>query len=84
MDSGVAAIDDFKELTVTGLGAQGEKLAKIEKGQLELLKNFGEMLKGGSSTDLPTVIDGVKATVCALKVIEALRTAKPQDFSYPW
>lgn len=84
MDGGVAAIDDFKELVAYGLGFQGEKLAKIEKGQLELLKKFGELLKGGNDKDLPTVVDGAKATILALKAIESLRTAKPQDFTYPW
>jgi predicted dehydrogenase/threonine dehydrogenase-like Zn-dependent dehydrogenase len=85
MDGGVAAIDDFKELTIAGLSGDGEKLAKSDKGQLELLKRYGEALKSGvGNQDLPDVLDGVKATVCALKAIDALRTGKPQDFSYPW
>jgi len=84
MDSGVAAIDDFKELVVSGLGIPGEKLTRTEKGQFELLEKYGKLLKGGDPKDIPTVLDGAKATICALKASESLRTAKPQDFSSPW
>jgi hypothetical protein len=52
---------------------------------MELLQEFGKLLKGeAANKDLPTVIDGVKATVCSLKVIDALRTGKVQEFGYPW
>jgi predicted dehydrogenase/threonine dehydrogenase-like Zn-dependent dehydrogenase len=85
MDGGVALIDDFKELITAGLGAQGEKVVRANKGQLELLQEFGKLLKGeAGNKDLPTVLDGVKATVCSLKAIDALRTGKAQEFEYPW
>jgi predicted dehydrogenase/threonine dehydrogenase-like Zn-dependent dehydrogenase len=85
MDGGVALIDDFKELNTAGLGAQGEKVVRANKGQLELLQEFGKLLKGeAGNKDLPTVLDGVKATICSLKAIDALRTGKAQEFEYPW
>ncbi|MGD0795813.1 MAG: bi-domain-containing oxidoreductase [Dehalococcoidales bacterium] len=85
MDGGAAAIDDFKELTIAGLGAEGERLTKIDKGQLALLREFGKLLKGeGENKDLPTVRDGVKATICSLKAIDALHTGKPQEFAFLW
>jgi len=85
VDGGVAVLDDFGELTVTGLGSRGERLSRIEKGQFELLREYGRLLKGESqNSDLPTVVDGVRATVCSLKALDALKTGKIQEFSYPW
>jgi predicted dehydrogenase/threonine dehydrogenase-like Zn-dependent dehydrogenase len=83
VDGGVIAIDDFKELIVTGMGGKGEKLKRIEKGQFELINEYGKLLKGeGGNIDLPSVADGVKATVCSLKVLDALKTGKVQKWDY--
>jgi predicted dehydrogenase len=83
VDGGVIAIDDFKELIVTGLDGKVEKLKRIEKGQFGLINEFGKFLKGESrNTDLPSVDDGVKATVCSLKVLDALKTGKVQVWDY--
>ena len=83
VDGGVIAIDDFKELTVVGLDGKGEKLKRIEKGQFELINEYGKLLKGESrSIDLPSVDDGVKATLCSLKVLDALKTGKVQKWDY--
>lgn len=85
MDGGVIMVDDFKELVIAGLPGKGEKSRKVEKGQLELLLEFGKLLRGESdSSDLPMVLDGIRATVCSLKVLEALKSGKVQEFTYPW
>ena len=83
VDGGVIVIDDFKDLTVTGLDGKGEKLKRIEKGQFELINEYGGLLMGKSrNIDLPSVEDGVKATVCSLKVLDALKTGKVQKWNY--
>jgi len=83
VDGGVIAIDEFKELIVTGLEGKGEKLKRIEKGQFELINEYGKLLKGKSrNIDLSSVEDGVKATVCSLKVLDALKTGKVQVWDY--
>ena len=83
VDSGVIAIYDFKELIVTGLEGKSEKLKRVEKGQFELINGYGQLLKGQSrNTDLPSVDDGVKATICSLKVLDALKTGKVQEWDY--
>lgn len=85
MDGGVVALDDFKELVIAGLGDKGENLPRINKGQFELLREYGKLLMGKSkTTDLPTAYDGIRATVCSLKVLDALETGRVQDFAYPW
>jgi len=82
VDGEVICIDDFKELTIAGLEVKGEKLRNIEKGQFELIYEFGKFLKGESEgVDLPTVEDGVKATICSLKTIDALKSGKVQNYS---
>jgi predicted dehydrogenase/threonine dehydrogenase-like Zn-dependent dehydrogenase len=83
VDSGVIAIDDFKELVITGLHGKGEKSKRIEKGQFELINEYGKLLKGEyRNIDLPSVDDGVKATICSLKVLDALKTGKVQEWDY--
>jgi len=83
VDGGVITIDEFKELTVVGLDGKGEKLKRIEKGQFELINEYGKFLMGKSrNIDLPSVVDGVKATVCSLKVLDALKTGKVQKWDY--
>lgn len=85
MDGGVAAIDDFRELLIVGLDGKGKRLSRTNKGQLHLLQEYGRFLKGESSgADLPTVQDGIRATICSLKVLDALRTGRTQEFDYPW
>jgi predicted dehydrogenase/threonine dehydrogenase-like Zn-dependent dehydrogenase len=83
VDSGVIAIDDFKELIVTGLDGKSEKLKRIEKGQFALINEYGKLLKGEyRNIDLPSVDDGAKATICSLKVLDALKTGKVQEWDY--
>lgn len=76
-------IDDFRELIVAGLGSRGGKLPRVEKGQFELLQEYGRFLRGESKgRDLPTVLDGIRATVCSLKALDALKTGNVQEFGY--
>ena len=83
VDGGVIVIDDFKDLTVTGLDGKGEKLKRIEKGQFELINEYGKLLKAESrNIDLPLATDGVKATICSLKVRDALKSGKTQKWNY--
>lgn len=85
MDGGVIAIEDFREMKVNGLNTKGEKLSRVEKGQLVLLQEYGKFLRGeGRNDDLPSISDGIRATVCSLKVLDALRTGDVQEFEYPW
>ena len=85
VDGGVVVIDDFRELVVAGAPGRSERLSRIEKGHFELLQEYGRFLIGKSKgADLPTAEDGVRATICSLRVLDALRTGKAQQFAYPW
>ena len=85
LDGGVAAIDDFRELIIAGLETKGERLPRIEKGHSELLEEYGRFLRGESKgADLPFAQDGIRATICSLKVLDALKTGRVQNFNYPY
>ena len=84
-DNRVVVIDDFKELTIVDNDTRVEKSPQADKGHFELLRAYGRLLKGESGNkDLPAVLDGIRATVCSLKAIDALKTGKVQEFGYPW
>jgi len=81
VDGGIIAIDDFRELIINGLHGSGEKLKRIEKGQFNLINEYGKFLCGErDSVDIPSIEDGVIATVCSLKVLDALKTGEPQKW----
>jgi len=80
-DGGAIAIDDFRELVVTGLNEKGAKLKKIEKGQFDLINEYISLLKGKkSNNDIPNLLNGIDATICSLKVLDSLRLGKPQEW----
>lgn len=83
VDGGIICINDFRESVIVGLDTAGQKLKNIEKGQFALLNTFVKNLKNEQNNgDVPTVKDGVHATVLSLKVLDALRTGKTQSFRF--
>ena len=85
-DNSVIVVDDFKECHVKGIENYSQKLNRIEKGHFELLDMYGTFLKNGKlHQDVPSVVDGVKGTICSLKVIDALKTGEAQKWdTLPW
>jgi predicted dehydrogenase/threonine dehydrogenase-like Zn-dependent dehydrogenase len=76
VDGSVITIDDFKDLILEGLDTKGMKSKNMEKGQFELIDEFGKMLLNKSKgEDLPNVNDGVNATICSLKVLDSLKSS---------
>lgn len=80
-DETVISIDDFKELNINGFKKENEKLKVIDKGHYGLLNGYGNYLLGNKKIDdIPTVEDGINATICSLKVMESLQTGKIQKW----
>ena len=51
----------------------------MEKGQFELINEFCNLLKDGvDNQNIPTVKNGIEATICSLKTLDALRTQERQ------
>lgn len=81
LDKGVVAIDDFRDLTLSGFSEKGKKLRTIEKGQFNLIDEYAKLLRGEkSSGNLPSLEDGINATVCSLMVLDALKTGRPHKW----
>jgi predicted dehydrogenase/threonine dehydrogenase-like Zn-dependent dehydrogenase len=75
------SINDFKEIEILGFNKKSMKLNKINKGHFELINEYGKLiLSKNSSNDIPTVEDGVKATLCSLKILKALKTGEIQKW----
>lgn len=81
VDNGVICINDFKEIKFFGIEERDLKFNRIDKGQYELMKRYGKFLmKENNGKEIPTVQDGINATICSLKVLYALKTGKIQSW----
>ncbi len=59
-------LDDYRSLTVHGIGKPGLETRTVEKGQKEQLENFYRALRGEASLGV-TAEDGLQATWCAVE-----------------
>jgi len=71
-----AVLDDFKDLSLWGFSTQGVKNKYINKGQLELLANFLDAVRGTGKLGV-TVVDGVRATRMANMAYSSARQEVP-------
>ena len=73
-DGIVVVINDFKEIEIVGSDTKGKSLESIEKGHYEMLEAFVQFLRGErTNEDLPLIDEGVLATKCAVKILEAAK-----------
>ena len=68
---------DFKQLTVAGAVRRGRSRWFAQKGLLELMRSFVEGIREGRPPAV-TVVDGVRATLGCLAMLDAARTLEPQ------
>ncbi len=71
---GVAVLDDFRSLTLSGLPGRSHKLRAQDKGHRALLDHFVEAVRGGVALTV-TAEDGLMATLCARAAWRALSEA---------
>ena len=70
----MVVINDFKEIEIVGSVTKGKSLESIEKGHYEMLEAFVQFLRGErTNEDLPLIDEGVLATKCAVKILEAAK-----------
>lgn len=78
---GVAATtEDFKRLVVKKKDRKGRSKFFADKGYDEQLESFVKSLKDGKETEV-TAVDGTRATLGCLLMLESARTGKPCDFN---
>ena len=76
-------IDDFQRLETHGFGDEQDLvLPAVDKGQVQELAELAEAIQCGSAAPV-TEIDGARATLCAVKAVEAVRTGQAQDLDLP-
>lgn len=84
-DGNVISINDFQEIEISGYKKKYKKLKKIDKGHFEIIDQFGKIILGDTlNKDIPTVEDGIKATICSLKIMDSLKSGKIQKWDYNW
>jgi predicted dehydrogenase len=72
--------ENFKTLVVKKKKREVRSKFFAAKGYQELLESFVNSLKNGTETDI-TVIDGARATLGCLLILESVRTGKAQEFN---
>ncbi len=78
---GVAATtEDFKRLVVKKKDCKGSSKFFANKGYDEQLASFIKSLKEGKETEV-NVVDGIRATLGCLLILESARTGKPCEFN---
>ena len=71
--------EDFKRLVVKKAKRDGRSKFFAAKGYTEQLESFVKSIKSGAETDI-TAIDGTRATLGCLLMLESVRTGEVQDF----
>ena len=75
-----ATTEDFKRLVVKKKSAQPRSRLFAAKGYDAQLESFVKSLKQGSETEV-TAIDGTRATLGCLLMLESVRTGEPCEFN---
>jgi predicted dehydrogenase/threonine dehydrogenase-like Zn-dependent dehydrogenase len=71
-------LDDFNTLEVYGMQHQKSSATQGDKGHAQLLHHFCDAVRGKTALEI-TAQDGLRATLCALKALESIRTGTFAD-----
>jgi predicted dehydrogenase/threonine dehydrogenase-like Zn-dependent dehydrogenase len=71
-------LDDFKSLQAYGVQTKIESTTPGDKGHAQLLRHFCDAVRGKTKLEI-TAEDGLRATLCALKALESIRTGTFAD-----
>ncbi len=74
-DQSSIVIDDFKLMDLYGYEEKNISLPDQDKGHYNQLVEFLKKLKGQES-NLLSIEEGIKATICSLKAVESIKTGK--------
>ncbi len=72
--------EDFKRIVVKKQKRNGRSKFFAAKGYVEQLESFVKSLKNGTETEI-TAIDGTRATLGCLLMLESVRTGEAQEFN---
>jgi hypothetical protein len=72
--------EDFKRLVIKKNKRSGRSKFFAAKGYTEQLESFVKSLKNGTETEVD-VVDGTRATLGCLLILESVRTGEAQEFN---
>ena len=72
------ALDDYKNLVVRGKKRLDIQNKKADKGHIAELQHFSKAIRGREPLQL-THIEGIRATICCLKIFESAKKGEPVD-----
>ena len=70
--------EDMRWIRVAGGKFKGLRLWRPDKGHRTLLEHFFRTIQGGEQAELG-IEEGTRATVIGLRLLDALRTGRPQE-----
>ncbi len=79
-DGSTLVLDDYKDVTIRGKKHFDIHNKKIDKGHIAELTHFSNAIRGKEPLTL-THREGIRATVCCLKIFESAKTGEPVDIN---
>lgn len=76
INGGAIVASDFKHVTVKGATSRKKSTLWPRKGYDDQIRSFITRIQSGQSPEV-TVVDGTRATLCALRMLESARTQLP-------
>ncbi len=77
-DGSTLVLDDYKEVTIRGKKYFDTQNKKMDKGHTAELEHFSNAIRGKEPLTI-THRDGIRGTVCCLKIFESAKTGEPVD-----
>jgi len=77
-DGNAVALDDYRRLTVRGRERLDLKNRRGDKGHDAEMQHFTDAILGRARPEV-TYVEGIRATICCLKLFESVKTAEPVE-----
>ena len=77
-DGSTLVLDDYKEVTIRGKKYFDTQNKKMDKGHKAELHHFSNAIRGKEPLKI-THREGIRGTVCCLKIFESAKTGEPVD-----
>ena len=77
-DGTTVALDDFHSLTIRGKKRIDVRHRRADKGHAAELTHFADAVLGKAPPQT-THLDGIRATICCLKLLDSVKSGQPQE-----
>jgi len=77
-DGNAVALDDYRRLTARGRERLDLKDRRGDKGHNAEMQHFTDAILGRARPEI-TYVEGIRATICCLKIFESVKTGEPVE-----